>query len=57
MPSQSLSLLVPDPPEAKTCGRCHEWLADEVGGRGECLHPGSGILRPWWETPACAFFR
>jgi hypothetical protein len=41
---------------AATCGRCREFLADEVGGRGECLHPGSGVLRPWWDTPACPFF-
>jgi len=39
-----------------TCGRCREFLADELGGRGECLHPGSGILRPWWDTPGCPFF-
>lgn len=41
----------------RACGRCAEWLADEEGGRGECLHPGSGILKPWWDTPACPFFR
>jgi hypothetical protein len=41
---------------ALACGRCTEWLADDMGGRGECLHPGSGILKPWWDTPACPFF-
>jgi hypothetical protein len=56
-PSGPVSLLPAAPPEARTCGRCAEWLADEVGGRGECLHPGSGILKPWWDTPACDFFR
>jgi hypothetical protein len=53
-----ITLSPPSAPELpKTCGRCQEWVADEVGGRGECLHPGSGMLKPWWETPACPFFR
>ena len=52
------TLIVPPAPEPpRTCGRCQEWIADEVGGRGECLHPGSGMFKPWWETPACPFFR
>jgi hypothetical protein len=50
------SLLPSASPDVKTCGRCQEWIGDELGGRGECLHPGSGILRPWWDTPACPFF-
>jgi hypothetical protein len=55
-PPPLLSLLPGSPPDVKTCGRCQEWIGDELGGRGECLHPGSGILRPWWDTPACPFF-
>jgi hypothetical protein len=39
-----------------TCGRCREFVQDDVGGRGECLHPGSGILKPWPDTEACPFF-
>jgi hypothetical protein len=54
--SPPFSLLPSAPPEVKTCGRCQEWISDELGGRGECLHPGSGILRPWWDTPACPFY-
>jgi len=43
-------------PLLPTCGRCREFVADDVSGRGECLHPGSGVLRPWWDTPGCPFF-
>ena len=42
------------PPAA--CGGCREFVEDEHGGRGECLHPGSGILSPWTDTPGCPFF-
>jgi hypothetical protein len=54
--SPPTSLLPDAAPATRTCGRCQEWIGDELGGRGECLHPGSGILRPWWDTPACPFF-
>jgi hypothetical protein len=40
---------------AKQCGSCREFVEDQEGGRGECLHPGSGILSPWTDTPACQF--
>jgi hypothetical protein len=41
---------------ARTCGGCREFVEDETTGRGECLHPGSGILAPWNDTPGCDFF-
>lgn len=40
----------------KQCGACREFVEDQEGGRGECLHPGSGILSPWTDTPACQFY-
>lgn len=43
-----------EPP--KQCGGCREFVEDQEGGRGTCLHPGSGILSPWMDTPACDFF-
>lgn len=48
--------LLPEPAAGPVCGRCREWFADEVGGRGTCDHPGSGFLKPWSDTPACPFF-
>lgn len=39
----------------KACGNCREFLEDQEGGRGTCLHPGSGILSPWTDTEACEF--
>lgn len=39
----------------KACGGCREFIEDQEGGRGTCLHPGSGILSPWTDTPACDF--
>jgi hypothetical protein len=44
------------PAVAALCGNCREWYPDEIGGRGDCAHPGSGFLRPWSDTPACPFF-
>lgn len=41
---------------AKTCGGCREFVEDHEGGRGTCLHPGSGVLNPWGDTVACDFF-
>jgi hypothetical protein len=41
---------------AKSCGGCHEFVEDAEGGRGTCLHPGSGVLSPWTDTVACAFY-
>jgi len=41
---------------AKTCGGCHEFVEDAEGGRGTCLHPGSGVLSPWTDTEACSFY-
>jgi hypothetical protein len=40
----------------KTCSGCREFIEDGEGGRGSCLHPGSGILAPWTDTTACDFF-
>lgn len=37
------------------CGNCREYVEDPNGGRGECLHPGSGVLFPWSDTPPCPF--
>ena len=45
----------PAPPK-KACGGCREFVEDAEGGRGTCLHPGSGVLSPWTDTEACAFF-
>lgn len=41
---------------AKVCGGCREFVEDQEGGRGTCLHPGSGILLPWTDTPGCDFY-
>jgi hypothetical protein len=38
------------------CGRCREFVPNAEIGRGECLHPGSGVLHPWDDTPACSFY-
>ncbi|MBK6662558.1 MAG: hypothetical protein IPG47_07335 [Thermoflexaceae bacterium] len=40
---------------AKACGQCREFIEDRDGGRGSCLHPGSGIAFPWTDTPGCDF--
>lgn len=39
------------------CGGCREFIEDQEGGRGTCLHPGSGVLSPWTDTGSCAFFQ
>ncbi|MFN8508014.1 MAG: hypothetical protein U0547_10685 [Dehalococcoidia bacterium] len=39
----------------KACGQCREFIEDRDGGRGSCLHPGSGIAFPWTDTPGCDF--
>ncbi len=39
------------------CGSCHEYIEKDDSGRGECLHPGSGILSPWRDTASCDFYR
>jgi len=44
------------PTPAKQCGGCREFVEDQEGGRGTCLHPGSGILSPWTDTEACPFY-
>ena len=38
------------------CGACREFIEDQEGGRGTCLHPGSGVLSPWTDTESCSFF-
>ena len=43
-------------PAVSLCGGCREFVEDQEGGRGICLHPGSGILSPWTDTPGCEFF-
>ena len=40
----------------KHCGTCREFVEDQEGGRGTCLHPGSGVLCPWTDTVACEFY-
>jgi len=41
----------------KSCGLCRNWFdRGTIGGRGECDHPGSGIMYPYDDTPACPFF-
>jgi len=39
-----------------SCGSCHEYVETGDSGRGECLHPGSGILSPWRDTATCDFY-
>jgi hypothetical protein len=51
----SLQARKPLAQEELSCSSCREFIEDQVGGRGECLHPGSGILLPWPDTPACPF--
>lgn len=41
---------------APVCGSCREFVEDQEGGRGTCLHPGSGFAFPWTDTPGCPFF-
>lgn len=41
----------------KSCGLCRNWSdRGVIGGRGECEHPGSGMMYPYDDTPACNFF-
>ena len=40
----------------KHCGTCREFVEDQEGGRGRCLHPGSGVLCPWTDTLTCEFY-
>jgi hypothetical protein len=42
--------------ESTTCGQCREFVEDGDFGRGTCLHPASGVLSPWGDTPACPYF-
>ncbi|MEO6397048.1 MAG: hypothetical protein ABIP13_01150 [Tepidiformaceae bacterium] len=44
------------PPVQSLCGGCREFIEDQEGGRGTCLHPGSGVLSPWTDTEGCQFF-
>jgi hypothetical protein len=49
----------PTPPLAQQCGNCLEWLppgADNIGARGTCMHPASGILAPDADTIGCNYF-
>ncbi|GIW15004.1 MAG: hypothetical protein KatS3mg063_0857 [Tepidiforma sp.] len=46
----------PEAAAARTCGGCREFVEDGDLGRGTCLHPGSGVLHPWTDTPACEFW-
>ncbi|PZC49457.1 MAG: hypothetical protein DK306_000696 [Chloroflexi bacterium] len=45
---------------AGTCGRCAEWVPRrglfEATARGECLHPGSGVLHPPAAMDGCDFY-
>jgi hypothetical protein len=40
---------------ATACGSCQEFVEDQEGGRGTCLHPGSGVLAPWTDSAGCQF--
>lgn len=41
----------------KACGSCREFIEDSTEvGRGTCLHPASGVLSPWTDTPACPYY-
>jgi hypothetical protein len=42
--------------ETATCGQCREFVHDGDAGRGTCLHPASGVLAPWTDTPACPYY-
>lgn len=42
--------------QTKHCGSCREFIEDGEGGRGTCMHPGSGIFSPWTDTEGCEFF-
>lgn len=44
-------------PATRHCGGCREFIEDQEGGRGTCLHPGSGVLSPWTDTESCGFFQ
>ncbi|MBI2766456.1 MAG: hypothetical protein HYX53_11180 [Chloroflexi bacterium] len=52
----SLENLLRTGTRVKTCGQCREFVEDAEGGRGSCLHPGSGIAFPWTDTPGCPFY-
>ncbi len=56
LPAGAAGADIPGSAPAHTCRECHEWLPHEEGGRGSCLHPGSGFTSPWADTAACAFF-
>ena len=62
MDDQELEALVlnhmkqPFAPGPSLCGACKEFIEDGEGGRGTCLHPGSGVLSPWTDTTGCDFF-
>lgn len=56
-PDEYLFAEVAAPPVKRVCGLCRHWLDRDVpDGRGECDHPGSGVLFPYNDTPACQFF-
>jgi hypothetical protein len=57
LPMISTPTTIGPEPLSRTCGHCREWFPDDEGGRGTCEHPGSGFLRPWFDTEACPFFR
>lgn len=44
-------------PVARACGSCREFVEDRDLGRGTCLHPASGVFSPWYDTPACPYYR
>ncbi|MCA9826060.1 MAG: hypothetical protein KC482_04120 [Dehalococcoidia bacterium] len=52
-----LNLARAERPAARACGSCHEFIEDQEVGRGTCLHPASGIFAPWYDTPACPYYR
>ncbi|WP_322797442.1 hypothetical protein [Tepidiforma sp.] len=56
-PFEELPVTAVSPPAAqRVCGQCREFVEDREFGRGTCLHPGSGVMHPWTDTPGCDFW-
>lgn len=44
-------------PLVTACGKCREFVEGTDWGRGTCIHPASGVLSPWPDTPGCDYYR
>lgn len=55
---ESIAFAEPEPEAGRTvvCGGCREFVEDGEFGRGTCLHPASGVMAPWDDTPACDYY-